>query len=280
MKTFNTSTLTIPKSFIRDGFEPIGNYRNNRRLLIGTEGETNTGKTEFILSAPNPGILLCMDRGIDSVLDNPKPPKARNEEGWGVSVIKTPKPTELEHAEYMPYWRSYTTIYFKALANVDVITLGLDGDSDSWELQRLAAFGKVTKVLPFMYDGVNAARRALIAKAWDSKKIVIATNKLKDEYESRIDIKGNEVSIKTGKVVRQGFRDQSYLWHIQIRHLYKPQTYSKLLKREMPAQWGLRILKCKADTSQEGVELWGDDCNFAGLVQTIYPNVSLEEWGF
>ncbi len=280
MRTFNTSKMDLPPSFTRDGFEPIGNYRNNRRLLIGTEGETSTGKTEFILSAPSPGILLCMDRGIDSVLDNPNPPKARNEKGWGVSVIKVPQPTQLTHPEYMPYWKEYTSTYFKALANDDVITLGLDGDSDSWELQRLAEFGKVTKVMPFMYDGVNAARRALIARAWDAKKIVIATNKLKDEYVSKIDNKGNEVNIKTDKLVRQGFRDQSYLWHIQIRHLYQPPVYNKLLRKEIPAKWGLRILKCGSDTSKVGLELWGDDCNFKGLVQTIYPNVSLKEWGF
>ena len=271
---------TLPKSFIRDGFEPIGNYRNNRRLLIGSEGETNTGKTEFILSAPNPGILLCMDRGIDSVLDNPNPPKARHDKGWAVKVIQQPLPTQASQAIYLEYWKVFYDYFRKALDNPDALTLGIDGDSDSWELQRMAEFGKVTQVPQHLYPNVNAARRAMIARAWDSKKIIIATNKLKDGYKKQLDSTGKEVSLPTGRRERQGFPDQTYLWHIQIRHLYKPQTYSKLLKRQMPAQWGLRILKCKSDTSQEGVELWGEDCNFAGLVQTIYPNVSLKEWGF
>ena len=47
-------------------------------------------------------------------------------------------------------------------------------------------FGKLTAIYPpTKYSPAYAAKRAIIARAYDSGKIVIATNKLKDEYESK-----------------------------------------------------------------------------------------------
>jgi len=270
--------MPLPKSFGRDGFQPLDTFRNTRRLMIGTEGLTNTGKTEFILSAPGPGIVICLDRGIDSTLDNPNPPRARRDD-FAVKVIAAPLATQASQEQFGEYWNAFYSVYMQALNNPDALTIGLDGDSDSWELQRLAAFGRLDHVPPFRYGNINSARRAMVARAWDSKKIIIATNKMKEAYETKLNNKGEEIGIPTGKMERQGFKDQTYLWHIQIGHLYRPARYSKVRKKEISPQWGLRILTCKSDTTKEGLELWGDDCNFAGLVQTIYPNVSLKEWG-
>ena len=52
--------MTLPSSFARDGFVTFDKARTRMQvrgqqikpLLIGTEGESNTGKTEFILSCP------------------------------------------------------------------------------------------------------------------------------------------------------------------------------------------------------------------------------------
>ena len=262
--------MSLPASFARDGFLPISQVRSKKRhILIGTEGRSNTGKTEFVLSAPGPGIVLCLDRGFDGIFDNPNPPKTRRED-FAFKVIPIPLATQAAQPEYLEYWRKFYAEYKTALANPDARVVGLDGDSDSWELQRLAEFGKLEQVPPMRYTAVNAARRAMIARAFDSGKIVISTNKLKDGYDSKIDNTGKEVQIRTGKDVRQGFADQEYLYQIQIRHLHNQDT----------GQFGLRILRCKADTTLQGLELWGEDCCFAGLVQTVYPHIPLKEWGY
>ncbi len=158
------------------------------------------------------------------------------------------------------------------------MTVGLDGDSDSWELQRLAEFGKLTQVPEHLYSNVNAARRAMIARAFDSGKNYIATNKLKREYEDNKEgVLGTDGKLKqvwTGEYTRQGFRDQNYLWQIQLRHMSKPSYFNEIVKKQIPTQYGIRILKCKANSELVGTELWGPDCTFAGLVQTVYPKVS------
>lgn len=287
--------MALPPSFLRDGFEPASAARKRRHLprlnrpgiMIGTEGETNTGKTEFGLSAPGPGIVLCVDRGFDGVLDNPNPPASRRSD-FAFKVIDAPMASQAAQVDYLAAWRSFYADYKRALSNPDCLTVLLDGDSDTWELQRLAAFGKLTQVPSLFYTEVNAARKAMVATAWNSGKIIIATNKIRDEYVTEYDAKGSPVMDnqgkerrkKSGTQIRQGFADQDYLWQIQLRHLYQEQAVNSITGKDIPQAWGIRILKCKPNPAIQGIELWAENCNFASLVQLAYPNVSLKEWGF
>lgn len=289
-------TAVLPPSFTRDGFVSLTNAVPRRKtpsgrvlkhLLVGIDGESDTGKSEFCLSAPGPGLAVMVDRNFDAMLDNPTPPLSRRPD-FGVKVIKFPLQTTVQQAVFLEYFNMFRDWFYKALDNPDATTVIIDGDSDSWELQRLAAFGKLANVWPqTKYSDVYTVRRAMIARAWDSGKIVLATNKLKDEYETVLDADGNPVKDgdqdkrqKTGRKERQGFPDTNYLWQIQIRTLYKPPTFNTVLKRNTPGRWGLSIIKCKANTTLVGTELWDGDCNFKGLVQTCYPNIPLEDWGF
>lgn len=271
--------MTLPASFAKDGFMAADKMRGRlRRLMLGTDGWSNTGKTEFAMSAPGPGIGLILDRSLDPVLDNPHPPKTRNP-SFAFKTIVCPKATQFKDArDYGTYWYEFYDWFKKALDNPDCRTIFIDTDSDSWELQRMAAYGKITGVLPTSYTDVNAARKVMYNRAYDSGKIVIGINKLADEYEEKKD--GEPVQKKTGNVRRQGFRDQDYLWHLQIRHLFQEARVNPVTKKEVSQQWGLRILKCKANSELQGTELWGADCNFQTLVSLVYPQVAPEEWGY
>lgn len=257
-----------------------------RRLMIGIDGPWDTGKTEFALSAPGPGACLALDRNFDALFDNPNPPPTR-QHNFGFLVVKVPKATQLAVTQnanpYLEYWREFYKHYTTALDLPDEAcrTVILDGDTDSWELQRLAEFGRLSKVPSNLYDNVNAARRAMYARAFDSGKIIIATNRVRKEYATVIDpatqqpklnSSGNEVREWTGDYERQGFSDQDYLWNIQLRAMRED--------TDKGPQFGIKIMKCKADPSLIGQELWGPECNFQTLVQLVYPTVSLTEWGY
>lgn len=269
----------LPLSFATGGFLSAAQVRKTRRLMIGTDGPSNTGKTEFALSAPGPGLVICLDRGFDAMLDNQKPPATRRAD-FAFKAVQAPLATQSDQKTYVEYWRAFYALYKTALDNPDCRTVVIDGDSDSWELQRLAEFGKLTQIPSIMYTSVNAARRAMYARAWDSGKIIIATNKINKQYKTVFNADGTPKLNDAGKEIRewdgasyerQGFADQDYLWAIQIRHLF----------REVPhPEWGIKIMRCKADPELKGLELWGDDCNFAALVQTCYPHISLKEWGY
>lgn len=275
------------ESFTKDGYQSMATLRKSRRLMIGTDGLSDTGKTEFILSAPGPGLVIALDRNFDAMLKNEDPPPTRRDDFYFKS-ISVPLATAATQNEFLDYWRVFRKAFYEALANPQARTIGLDGDSDSWELQRLAEFGKLTQIPPILYTGVNSARRSLIARAWDSGKIVIATNKVKGEYIDKLKAdgtielndSGKPVRVMNGEYKRQGFEDQDYLWQIQIRHLFAPARTNIVTGKAIPKQWGLRIMKCKANKDLEGTELWGGDCNFAGLVQYVYPSIPLKEWGY
>lgn len=271
--------MTIPLSFRKAGFAPIEEVRKQRRLMITTEGPRDSGKTEFALSGPGPGMVLCLDRGYDAVFDNKNPPSTRRKDFF-FKVVQAPVPTQAKQDIYLDYWRSFKQSFYEMLDNADVRTCVLDGDSDSWELQRLAEFGKLTQIPSIMYTGVNAARRALYARAFDSNKIIIATNKVSKDYKTVLDDNGDPVK-KDGKEVRewdgkslkrQGFEDNGYLFAIRLRHLVR--------ETDNGPEWGIQIRDCKPDMSLKGQELWGEDCHMPGLLQTVYPTVPLSEWGY
>lgn len=276
----------LPPSFLASGFTDGDTARfgtrKYRRLMIGCDGPPDSGKSEFSLSCPGPGLVIGLDRGIDSVLDNPNPPPTRRND-YGFKVVEVPKATQFQNAsDYAKYWGAFYLIYMAALANPDARTLVLDGDSDSWELQRLAEFGRLAKVPPNLYDTVNAARRAMYSRAYDSGKIIVATNRVRKVYAERlkadgspeINASGNAIREWTGDYERQGFSDQEYLWNIQLRHMMRDKKGNGGGK-----EWGIRITKCKADPSLVGMELWGQDCCFRGLVETVYPHIPVDEWG-
>ena len=273
--------MTLPTSFARDGFQAPAVLRGvkKRRLLVGCDGPPDSGKSEFALSAPGPGLAICLDRGLDPLFDNRQPPASRQSD-WAFQVITAPLQTQTKQETFQEYWALFRDTVKRAAANPNARTLLLDGDSDSWELQRLAAFGTLSQIPSIRYTEVNAARRAFYARLWDSGKIIIATNKIRKVYKNKMlpdgtvakdPNSGKDIREWDGKTYeRQGFDDQEYLWQIQLTHMYS----------ETKQQWGIRIKKCKVDPSLVGMELWGNDCNFQSLVQVAYPNVPLSEWGY
>lgn len=289
--------MSLPASFARDGFVMPEVARKKagakfRRLMISSEGLPNTGKTEFLLSAPGPGLVIVLDRGFDAMFDNPTPPPTRHN-NYAFHVVTAPVNTQAVLKTYQDHWLAFYKKCREALRNEDARTIGIDGDSDSWELQRLAEHGALTGIFPqTKFTTVYAARRGFYNELWDSGKIVIATNKVKESWRTVKDEAGNPVlnsdntekRERSGEHESQGFPDRGYLWSVQLRHLYQgPTTVTNKIThktRIQGARWGIEILDAKANTSHQGTILWGEDCSFSSLVQLIYPQVPLTDWGF
>lgn len=297
----------LPPSMTQAGYVDLQTFqkKRRRRLMIGTSGGPNTGKSEFIWSIPGPGVDICIDRGFEALLSNPNPPPERRND-WAIDVVPVRLNAGANQQEWVKYWNDFKAHVYKAAEQMpDVRAVAIDGDSDSWELQRLAEHGTLTGVYPqTRYGPVKAARRAFYARLFDSGKTIICTNKLQDEYVDLLDASGNPVMdpekpgetkrVKSGRQIRQGFDQYEYLFQVQLMHLYKEPELKvtpaeKLRARregrepvpvQTAPQWGIRIEKCKHHRPYEGDELWGDQCNFKGLVSHIFPDVPLSEWGF
>lgn len=311
----------IPKSFETAGFYKPNQPKKRRRLMIGTEGVTDSGKTEFLLSAPGPGIIIAVDPTYEAALDNPKPPSSRrgNHIFYDIKIPMSQMGTgslgPALHGKYKDlqemakdYWNEFRNKVYEACAIEDALTVSIDGDSDTWNLQKLVDFGRIELILPRSTGPMKDTRRVFIYKMFHTGKNIVATNKLKAKYVPVLDENGNTKRDKDGEIVkepspteveRQGYPAdlQDYLWQFQIRHLIKKPEIIRPETRRIatiginkgkeivtpavvsPAQWGLRILKCKHNVDFEGAELWGDQCNYGGLVALTFPNSDPSEWG-
>jgi hypothetical protein len=260
-----------------------------RGILIGSDGQTDAGKTRFALTCPGNIQMLSVDRNYKDVFESPG--IVGTNSNVGIKVFSPPLQGQAKQVDYLQYYKEIRDSLYAALDNPQSNAVVVDGDSDFWEIHILAHFGKTTGIYPqTKYAAPYAEKRAQIAKMADSGKIVICTSKVKDEYETVLkpdgtpekDNMNEDKRRKTGRFETQGFKDQDYLWNIRIFHMYEPAHVKRIGTRdvEVEAQWGVRITKCKADPRLVGTELWGDDCNFKTLVQTAYPNIPLERWGF
>lgn len=275
--------MPLPLSFTSDGFVTAPTV--HKGLLIGTQGHPNTGKTEFAISGPGPGVLLALDRGVpEETQAGELVPSSRNLENFAVVPIRVPVQYQMGQKEAIEYWTALCKVYYKALANKDARTVVVDGDSDGYELQTFAEFGKLIQIPPILRSGFNAVRKAYVSQAFDSGKIVIMTNKLKRRYEDVIDEETGVVKTsENGNAIREwdgvsydragiGKEHYQYLYRIQLEHLHKIVKGQHL--------WGVRILMCKPNRPLEGMELWGEECNMPTLLSYAYPNVPLERWGY
>lgn len=276
--------MALPLSFQQQGF--MTPKAKRRRLTVNSDGETNTGKTEFMMSAPSPGIIVTIDRGWEACYQSEEPPESRQPD-WAILPIEPPMISAGTQNEFIKYWIDIRDTLYRAAANKDALTVCLDGDSDSWEIQRMATFGRAEQVPPLMYKTANAERRAFIAKLHDAGKNLVFSNKVKDGYEDTVNEKGQTVSVKSGQIERQGFKDTKYLWQVSIRHLRKDGQTIEITKGpragtvvRTPPSFGLEIIECKPKMSLNGQQLWDGDCNFQGLIKAIYPNSPLSEWGY
>ncbi len=263
------------------GFIPIEQFKPKPRLLLSIEGLPDTGKTEFSFTAPPSIGVLAVDRGYEHVVSKPEPPQGR-QANISLCVFPVPQPGQdpgkSEGNTYKSIWDELYKTYREAIANPAFRTVVIDGASDLWELQQLAAFGKITQIPPIMRTDVNAAHRVMIARGFDSGKNIIFTHRVKPAYESVIKINAQgqptEVGERTGEYRRAGFNDSDYLVQVMLTTIYDPTK-----KGPEGNKFGVRILKCKPDRALVGMELFGNECNFAGLVTTIYPEADLSEWG-
>lgn len=263
----------LPASFASDGFKTAPElFKGRRRVLISSAGLPNTGKTTFALTAPGPLLGVQLDDGL---------------EGKTMSQVPIPSNAAFkliskgDKEKYLDLWNRFKQEgVYTALDNEDCRTVLIDGDSDSWEVQRMAEFGQLQSVPPFKYTAVNNARRQYLRRIARSNKIVIATSKIKPEYVDLLDANGNPVmggdgkpmQERSGRFEKQGFKDNGHTFQIGLVHLFR-------VNPEVGAQWGIRIEDCKPNMDMVGYELWGDECNFAGLVEVVFPQIPLSEWG-
>lgn len=272
MAAASNTTALIP------GYAPIdAGAPPRRRLILSVEGLEKEGKTNFALTAPGPIGYMDYDVGMEGVVEKflrgghmqlpPKEVYRRTKDGHPHpyrSRFDGNKKVEAERE-----WASFEEDYYRLLnrARSTVIDTG----TAMWELKRLAAFGKLTQVMPHNYVEANDSFRQLIHDAYDGDSNLIILHKRKAEWKEGKDGKGN----KTGNFERAGFADIGFLVQANlVAYRVLPGEYLD----ESDLGFRLYIRDCRQNPELAGMTLYNDQITFQTLASLIEPESSPEEW--
>lgn len=260
------------------------------RIIISTEGIDGSGKSDFALSAPKPLAYFVMDRGFEATKEETKirlrlddVDEARysfDKADAGTGVDSTTIAKACDAAAWTPFKTDYTIALTKGRPILDKArktivrwepyrSIVVDSTSETWETCRLARFGKLEQIPPPLYTAVNAEFRGhIIRAAFKSNCNVIFVHKIGDEYINKVNAQGKEIGVKTGKLVRKGFKEMNYQVPNIIRH-------SRELTEPIPERYHIEVLKC-VNPDLEGMDLSGLD--FATFATMVFPDTDLDYW--
>src|SRR3954464_10896014 len=152
----SSKQFAMPASLAKRSYMSVDDLKSLRGVLIIIDGPTDTGKTEFMLSGPPVGAIIAVDRNHEHTMKNPEPPKSRNK-GFYFHSLQIPMQASTKNqSDWVEGFTKYRDELYDLLKDPQVRTVGIDGDAETWELQRLATFGKLKGVPSLDYDGANA----------------------------------------------------------------------------------------------------------------------------
>jgi hypothetical protein len=136
-------------------------------------------------------------------------------------------------------------------------TIVIDTGSELWELLRLAAFGKLEKVMPHQYTEVNQSMVRLMNLAYDSDANLLMTHRLKEQWVN---------DKRTGLFEFAGMKEIPY----------RVQAHARMWTDEHG--YHLRVGKCRQNASVVGLELMNDMIAFPTLAQFVFPESEEKDW--
>ena len=237
------------------GFAPA-NLDIVPRIVLAIEGLEKTGKTHLALTAPGPNAFFDLDIGAEGVVSQ------ASADGKEIVVPDPPLSRSGEHNspdDWKRAWERFKTLYTAALASPDIRTIVVDTETQTYELVRLARFGKLAQVLPRMYGAVFQEYRDLIEAVYDSKKNAIFLRKLKPKYVN---------DKQTDELTPGGYGELAAAVQCNIRTWREPAG----------GPFHATILNSRHNYKLAGQDHTDPFISFELLAQTMLPNVPIERW--
>ena len=229
------------------------------RLIMGLSGMEKTGKDHFAFTAPGPMAFLSLDFGDEGVIEKFIPKKQIFKREFKVpKAINSKNRSEMqEQAEAV--WEDFKKCYLFSLTNARTVIV--DTETESWELCRLAAFGKIEQVKPHHYGPVNREyKEVMIKSAYESNANVIFIQRLKKEYAN---------DKFTGNYEQSGYTNLAYEVQVNVRTYIDPNTQ----------QFCLYVDNCRQNAALRNQTLPAlEEGAFAMLAAMVLPTVPAQFW--
>lgn len=211
-----TPAFTTPRGLADTGFKRVTSEVPTRLIaLVG--GETNSGRTHLCLTAPGPIAYQGIEMGDEGVKEQFVSDKVVMSSHYIAKTITrldqsnvADKKKSQEEARDLFY--GFVRDYVAALKSPDVRTIVWDTGSQLGELSRVAAFGKLTKIMPRDWTDQKYEFNKIVQMAYDYNKNFLVVAKLGPVYV------GDQ---RTKDLEPKGMSDVLYLFPTVIR------TYSE-----------------------------------------------------
>jgi len=228
----------------------LANENVRPRVTCSLYAHEKCGKTHFAFTAPNAIAYIGLDVGDEGVIQKFQKVKTIYKADARFDLKKGKDLKERASAA----WEYITDRYYEAFEDPAVRTIICDTGGEMWEIIRLAAFGKLTQVMPMQYAPVNAEWDAMVRYGLLHDKNVIFLHKVKEKY------KGKEA---TGEFERKGNSGMGYLVQVEAE-LWKD------MSQPIPERYKCTIRTCRHKPELEDmVTLEGEDCNFPTLAAVV-----------
>lgn len=183
-----------------------------QRLILNIQGVEGSGKDHMALEYDRGPIYIhSFDQGLEGVVQKFQ---NKREIYWAEYelTIQPGEATDREVGEAAnTVWEQFKANYRDSLSSTRTEGMVIvDTGTESWELLRLASFGKLTQVMPHHYAKPNAEYRDLVREGYDATNVVWL-HKMVDIWENYTDSKGQEKGRKTGEKGFKGMNDMSFL---------------------------------------------------------------------
>lgn len=265
----------IPKELLALGVSEVKVDRIRKRLLMGSEGLDKTGKTEFMLTCPDPIGVINLDIGLEGVAERKvkekklKLPTGREIWVFTKNVISIGANfVPVGQKEYRDYFKETMGAYHAFVRSPDVRTVAVDTHTDMWELGKLAEFGTIAPAVNVKqaYNSINAIFRSMVREVYDTEKNLILTHKLKPMYK-KTKVGDKIVDEWDGETYKKtGFSDDQFLIQVNLVHKY------------INGQFVLEVRNCRQNASLNGFEFTGTECTFLNLAKWVYEGTLDKDW--
>ena len=226
---------------------PMSSVAPRKRLVMSLMGHQKTGKTHFSLEhTPRPVFYANIDLGTEGVTS--KIDVADVQE----VVVRYEKGKKQE--EYKRLWSEVEDLYNEALAH-NSGTLVIDSESQRWELQMLAEFGRTEQIMPRDRGNLNSDKRAFINACLASDMNIIFCSRVREVWLN---------NAPTGSYERRGYNGLDYDCQVvswgQKRH--NPALLDAAGNVVGGTEFGIQVMDSRLNPSMEGKTYWGPMCRF------------------
>ena len=186
-----------------------------RRIIALVTGETNTGRTHLAFTAPGPIAYQGIEMGDEGVKEQFADDKVIMTSHYIAEVVRNldqsnanAKEKERAQKEAGEIYHKFATDFVAALKSPDIKTIIWDTGSQLGELARVAAFGRLTKVLPRDWTDQKYEFSKLVQMAYGYSKNFLVIAKLGAVYKN---------DKRTGELEPKGMSDVLYLFPTIVR---------------------------------------------------------------